>query len=431
MNGLDVSSPMRSEFRVCRPNGEVRWCFGTAAATVDENNRLVRISGVATDITERKLAEERQSILAREVDHRARNVLAVVQSILRLTKTQNVDAYVAAVEGRIKALSACAYPHSESRWEGADLARLVTEELEPYRIGDAVSMSGPATMLDPRRAQTLALAVHELATNAAKYGALELPSGKVKFTWRDDENGLTIEWLESGGPTVRAPDTQGYGTRVIRASLEQLGGRAVFDWRPSGLCCMLSLPHEKKPKRREDRTDWTNFRQKRSFQFELGRNGGKVLLVEDESTVALMVEEFLSELGLRVVGPFGSVDDAMRALRETSPDAAVLDINLGNKSVYPVADVLLEKKVPVAFISGYGAEAVDPRYAHLPLVQKPIDRRVLVDLFSPYGVIGDSLTRAAGTPSEHFPASAISKLLCPSLAEFQRGLRTRTSSCSS
>jgi two-component sensor histidine kinase/CheY-like chemotaxis protein len=318
-------------------------------------------------------------------------LLAVVQSILRLTKTQNVDAYVAAVEGRIKALSVAHNLISQSRWEGADLARLATEELEPYRAGDAISMNGPATMLHPRRAQTLALAVHELATNAAKYGALGRPSGKVKLSWRDDEGGLTIEWLESGGPTVRAPDNQGYGTRVIRASLEQLGGSAVFDWRPSGLCCVLSFPHERKPKLREDRTEWTNFRQTRSFQFELG-NAGKVLLVEDESTVALMVEEFLSELGLRVVGPFGSVRDAMRALRETSLDAAVLDINLGDESVYPVADVLLEKKVPIAFISGYGAEGVDPRYAHLPLVQKPIDRRVLVDLFGPYGVIGDCLT---------------------------------------
>jgi PAS domain S-box-containing protein len=390
--GFDGSRSYESEFRVRRPNGEVKWCFGTAAATVDEGNRLIRVSGVVTDITDRKLAEERQSILAREVDHRARNLLAVVQSILRLTKTQNVDAYVAAVEGRIKALSVAHNLISQSRWEGADLARLATEELEPYRVGDAISMNGPATMLHPRRAQTLALAVHELATNAAKYGALGRPSGKVKFSWRNDEAGLTIEWLESGGPTVRAPDNQGYGTRVIRASLEQLGGRAVFDWRPSGLCCILSFPHQKKPKLTEDQTDWTNFRQKRSFQFELGRNGGQVLLVEDESTVALMVEEFLSELGLRVVGPFGSVSDALRALRETSLDAAVLDINLGNESVYPVADVLLEQKVPVAFISGYGAEAVDPRYAHLPLVQKPIDRSALVDLFSPYGVIGDSLT---------------------------------------
>ena len=102
-----------------------------------------------------------------------------------------MDAYVAAVEGRIKALSHAHMLLSESRWEGADLGRLVREELEPYRTGDAVSMSGPATILDPRRAQTLALAVHELATNAAKYGALRTPSGKVKLTWRDDEKGLT------------------------------------------------------------------------------------------------------------------------------------------------------------------------------------------------------------------------------------------------
>jgi hypothetical protein len=109
---------------------------------VDGNNRQVRISGVATDITERKSAEERQAILAREVDHRARNVLAVVQSILRLTKTQNVDAYVAAVEGRIKALSHAHMLLSESRWEGADLGRLFPE-LEPYRIGDVVSIAAP------------------------------------------------------------------------------------------------------------------------------------------------------------------------------------------------------------------------------------------------------------------------------------------------
>jgi CheY-like chemotaxis protein len=162
----------------------------------------------------------------------------------------------------------------------------------------------------------------------------------------------------------------------------------VFDWRPSGLFCTISLPYETKPKPWNGGADWTNFYQKRSFQFERGKNTGNVLLVEDESIVALMVEEILSELGLRVIGPFGSVSEAMRASRENSLDAAVLDINLGDQSVYPVADLLLEKRVPVAFISGYGAEGVDPRYAHLPLVQKPIDRRLLVDLFSSYGVIG-------------------------------------------
>jgi PAS domain S-box-containing protein len=387
-SGLDFAKSYETEFRVCRPNGEVRWCFGTASATLDDDNRPVRISGVATDITERKSAAERQSILAREVDHRARNVLAVVQSILRLTKTQNVDAYVAAVEGRIKALSHAHMLLSESRWEGADLSRLVTEELEPYRMGDVVSISGPDTTLDPRRAQTLALAVHELATNAAKYGALKTSSGKVRLTWRDDEKGLIFEWLESGGPRVTAPDTQGYGTRVIRASLEQLGGEAVFDWRAAGLCCTLSLPSDTKSNLWNGRPNAKQSSQKRQFEFWPIRNGGNVLLVEDESLVAMMIEEVLSELGLRVIGPYATIHQALRAAKEIPVDAAVLDVNLAGQSVYPVVDLLIEKRVPVAFISGYGAESLDPRYAHIPFVQKPIDRRMLIDLFTSGGDAG-------------------------------------------
>ena len=126
-----------AEFRIRRPDGELRWCLGTAAATVDLRGRVTRISGVTMDITDRKRAEERQAFLAREVDHRARNVLAVVQSMLRLTKAETTEAYVAAVEGRISALSRAHMLLSECRWEGADLRRLVDEELEPYRNADA------------------------------------------------------------------------------------------------------------------------------------------------------------------------------------------------------------------------------------------------------------------------------------------------------
>jgi two-component sensor histidine kinase/CheY-like chemotaxis protein len=325
-------------------------------------------------------------------------VLAVVQSILRLTKAQNVDAYVAAVEGRIKALSHAHMLLSESRWEGADLGRLFTEELEPYRIGDVVSISGPDTTLDPRRAQTLALAVHELATNAAKYGALKTSFGKVKLTWRDEENGLYIEWLESGGPRVSAPDTQGYGTRVIRATLEQLGGGAVFEWRPTGLCCTLSLPRDSKGRNGRPNSKQSGFRRK--FEFGLSRNSGNVLLVEDEAMVVMMVEEVLNELGLRMIGPYGTVDEALRAVRESSVDAAVLDINLEGRSVFPVVDLLLEKRVPVAFISGYGAESLDSRYAHIPFVQKPIDRRILIELFTSCGDAGgDTISEKPDAPA--------------------------------
>jgi len=151
--GAPCKHSYETEFRVRRPNGEIRWCFGTAAATVDDNNRIVRLSGVTTDITDRKHAEERQAFLTREVDHRARNVLAVVQSILRLTKANTMQAYVAAVEGRILALSRAHMLLSESRWEGADVGRLLGEELDPYRSRDTdvVRIVGPEALLDSRR----------------------------------------------------------------------------------------------------------------------------------------------------------------------------------------------------------------------------------------------------------------------------------------
>ena len=129
------ANTFQTEFRVRRPNGEVRWCTGTAAAIFDETGRLIWISGVTADITERKRAEERQILLAEEVDHRARNVVAVVQSIMRLTRADNIDDYIGALDGRIGALSNAHRLLASSRWEGADLTRLVEEEFAPYRAG--------------------------------------------------------------------------------------------------------------------------------------------------------------------------------------------------------------------------------------------------------------------------------------------------------
>src|SRR6476660_2661218 len=140
---------VQTDFRVVQPSGSVRLCTGTAAASFDAANRLVRVSGVTIEVTERKEAEERQDLLAREVDHRARNALAVVQSIVRLTRANNVEGYVAAVEGRIKALGRAHALLSDARWHSADLGALVAEELAPYRVsgGDKVQVSGPDVAL--------------------------------------------------------------------------------------------------------------------------------------------------------------------------------------------------------------------------------------------------------------------------------------------
>jgi PAS domain S-box-containing protein len=232
-----------AEFRINRPDGEVRWCVGTAAATVDKGGRVVRVSGVTVDITERKRAEERQNLLAREVDHRAKNALALAQSIVRLTRGETVKAYIQAVEGRISALARVHTILSLSSWQGAEIGKLVDEELAPYSTGDQIAFSGTDIQLQPATAQTLALALHELVTNSAKYGALSTLSGRLSLKWAIRGGILEMVWEERDGPLVEKPASRGFGTRSVIASIEsQLGGQADFDWRAEGLICRLSVP---------------------------------------------------------------------------------------------------------------------------------------------------------------------------------------------
>jgi two-component sensor histidine kinase/CheY-like chemotaxis protein len=234
-----------TEFRIVRPDGEIRWCFGTAAATVDKSGRVIRVSGVTVDITDRKRAEERQNLLTREVDHRAKNALALAQSIVRLTRGDDVKAYMQAVEGRISALARVHTILSLSSWQGAEIGKLVDEELAPYTTGDQIASGGANIQLQPATAQTLAMALHELVTNSAKYGALSTLEGRLTIRWEVDADILRILWEERDGPLVERPASRGFGTRSVIASIEsQLGGQAQFDWRTEGLVCRLSVPLE-------------------------------------------------------------------------------------------------------------------------------------------------------------------------------------------
>ncbi len=232
-----------AEFRISRPDGEICWCVGTAAATVDKGGRVLRVSGVTVDITERKRAEERQSLLTREVDHRAKNALALAQSIVRLTRGENVKDYIQAVEGRINALARVHTILSLSSWQGAEMRKLVDEELAAYSIGDRIAFYGPDIQLQPATAQTLALVLHELVTNSAKYGALSILSGRLTIKWEIHADVLQVVWEEKDGPLVKKPASGGFGTRNVITSIEsQLGGQAEFDWHSEGLICRLSVP---------------------------------------------------------------------------------------------------------------------------------------------------------------------------------------------
>ena len=381
---LTDRKPVQKEFRVKRPNGEVRWCIGTAAPNLDSSGHVTRISGVTVDITDRKIAEERQALLAREVDHRAKNALALVQSIVRLTRASDIAAYTTAVEGRIRALSRAHTILSLSRWQGADMRGLVEEELAPYRTGETVKVeaSGPNVSLQPAAAQSLALALHELVTNAAKYGALSSMSGRVHLTWELNPGTLVMKWTETGGPPTQAPSSPGFGTRIITASIEgQLAGKASFDWRPDGLQCVISVPREDIAPAKARNGNGHPEAPSNASPSAITLAGNRIMIVEDEALVAMALRETLDDLGFSVLGPFNRISEAMVALRNNRIDAAVLDVNLGGELIYPLADVLTADRVPFVFITGYGADEIEPRYTHVPVLQKPIETGALEAAF--------------------------------------------------
>jgi PAS domain S-box-containing protein len=391
--------PTQNEFRVKRPNGEIRWCIGTAAPSVDAAGQVVRISGVTVDITDRKIAEERQALLAREVDHRAKNALALVQSIVRLTKASDISAYTTAVEGRIRALSRAHTILSLTRWQGADMRGLVEEELAPYRTGEStkVETSGPNVSLEPAAAQSLALALHELVTNAAKYGALSAMSGRVHLVWELNPGTLVLKWTESGGPLTQPPSSPGFGTRIITATIEgQLAGKAVFDWRAEGLQCMLSVPREDMSPVKGRNGHANAETPAAAPPGQIAVTGNRIMIVEDEALVAMALRESLDEMGFSVLGPFNRISEAMIALRNNRIDAAVLDVNLGGELIYPLADVLAADQVPFVFITGYGAEEIEARYAGVPVLQKPIEVGALQSVFVRAPAIAGSVAAGPG-----------------------------------
>ncbi|MDI3308245.1 MAG: HWE histidine kinase domain-containing protein [Acetobacteraceae bacterium] len=207
------------------------------------------------DIQERKRAEERQALLAREVDHRAKNALAVVQAAVRLTRAEDVKGYVRALEGRIAALARAQTLLAQDRWAGADLRALVRGELKPFLGGNRqrAVLDGPPMVLPPGAAQPLAMAVHELATNALKHGALSVEGGRVAVSWRAVGRAasrmLRLRWVETGGPPVPGvPTRRGFGTRVVDATIRrQLGGTVSLAWEAQGLICDIELPLTRAP----------------------------------------------------------------------------------------------------------------------------------------------------------------------------------------
>jgi PAS domain S-box-containing protein len=241
---LRGASFFEAEYQYKRADtGAVRWML--ARGRPIQSGAARKFMGVLMDVTDRREAQERLLLLAKEVDHRANNLLSTVQSIVSLTRSEDILEFRESVLGRILALAHTHRLLAESGWAGASLKRVVSEELRPFATTDQIRVEGEDIKLTPAVAQGVAVALHELATNAAKYGALSVQDGVVDLTWtRPKARGLVeMDWRERGGPEVRPPSRAGFGSNLLRRALSgAIGGSVALDWRADGLHCSLRFP---------------------------------------------------------------------------------------------------------------------------------------------------------------------------------------------
>lgn len=240
------------EERIVFSDGTVRDLLGNATPLYGADGSLRGAVAAFIDITERTAAQSREQLLSREVDHRAKNIMAVIQGIVQLTEAADIAGFRKAITGRINSLARTHTLLAENRWDGAELLEVISEELDPYvpRLAPApgrVELDGPTVKLPPLTAQSIALIIHELVTNALKHGSLSTPAGTVKVSWKVDAPGapqrLTLRWMEQGGPPVTTPIQSGFGLTLIEASArDQLNGSITQTWERSGLIVEFTVP---------------------------------------------------------------------------------------------------------------------------------------------------------------------------------------------
>jgi len=236
-----------NEFRFVVPGGEFRWIEARSLIAYDHTGRAERMTGVYIDVTERRKAEDHKSLLIAELDHRVKNVLACVAAIAQRSRecVRSADEFLEVLNGRINALANTHALLSRSRWQGVGLGELVRTELAFCSKEESALIEGPEVDLAAEATQPVAMVLHELATNAVKYGALSNGHGRVLVRWRRPSNGrsLVLEWQETGGPPVVASKAAGFGTSVIRDLIPyELGGAVDYELAREGARCRLEIP---------------------------------------------------------------------------------------------------------------------------------------------------------------------------------------------
>jgi PAS domain S-box-containing protein len=360
----------------------------TVSPLRDRFGRVVGASKISRDITERKEAEKLQQILTNELLHRIKNTLATVQAIASqsLLHAKTPAEFVPGFSGRVQAMAKAHTLLTKTMMQGADLVELIKDQV---LLGDSdprVSCSGPALVLGAQETLHLGLVLHELATNARKFGSLSVPRGRLSLTWQLRTNGartLLLRWKESGGPEVKAPTTAGFGSTLIEQTMRGHGGDASIHYDAKGVTCEISLPltgksalgiesappsaHLCAPPLRPDGD-------------RLSLTGKRVLLIEDEPLVAMDIEASLRATGCDIIGPAGNIGEAKRLIDESDYDIALLDANLAGHPVDEIAALLSSSSCPFAFVTGYGREALPAGFRDALLVPKPFSHDQLLTI---------------------------------------------------
>ena len=342
---------------------------------------LRRINAAAL---ERKNAAERDRLLMAELDHRVKNTLANIQALVVQTSrsAETLTGFVEGLDGRIQSMAKAHSLLSESRWEGVSITRLLHEELEPFSSREhAVTTEGTDLVLTPKSALSLSLTIHELVTNAAKYGAFSTPGGSVAVRWSlADDNGISLSWAEVGGPPVQPPARRGFGSTLIeRALAMETGGRATLRYLPGGVVCDVFLPPSSVLSRNIVLSA-SMAAARLAPQAGSGELPYRILVVEDSFLVITLLEEIFEDLGWQFVGPATRVVDALQLASTGVFDAALLDVNLNGEMSWEVARVLAERGVPFVFSTGYNIKTMLPAHlAGTPVIGKPFRIREVED----------------------------------------------------
>jgi PAS domain S-box-containing protein len=355
-------------------------CEVYGSALLGADGTLLSVNTQILDITDRVRAEQTQRLLIGELNHRVKNTLASVQAIATQTlrHSSGPSDFAPTFIGRIHALARAHSLLSSTTWQGASLQELVEGQLQTGTIDpDRFDTGGPAVDLAPEPALHLALVLHELATNAHKYGALSVPEGRVSLHWRVHGGMLELDWQESGGPAVPPPSRRGFGTALIERSLKAEGGSAVPSYGEGGVGWMLSIPYASAARLRG------NQRASRKAVPALPVGGGaalagkRVLIIEDEPLVALELATILGDVGMAVAGVAATADEAMTAIDGTPADVVLLDGNLQGALVDDVAEALVARGIPFLFVSGYGRDHLPTGLDAVTVIDKPFDARTL------------------------------------------------------